>query len=202
MNILRIDASARQADSVSRQLGDRFVHTLSQRRAAVVTTFDANSGAPFVSADWIGANFTPEADRDAAQRDEMAYSDARVAELKAADLVVITTPIYNFSVPATLKAWIDMIARAGLTFRYTENGPVGMLEDKRAVVLATSGGTPIGSEIDFATPYLKHVLGFVGIHDVSLIGAEGLAGAEDPAAVISAAEARADALATELTTAT
>ncbi|MEM9602086.1 MAG: NAD(P)H-dependent oxidoreductase [Pseudomonadota bacterium] len=195
MHILRIDASARQTDSVSKQLGDQLVDAFAAQHDTTVTAFDTNSGAPFVDADWIGANFTPADARSDAQRDALAYSDARVAELKAADLVVITTPIYNFGVPATLKAWVDMVARAGLTFRYSENGPVGLLEGKRAVVLATSGGTPIGSDIDFATPYLKHVLGFVGIHDVTVIGAAGLAGSKDPAAVIAAAQAEARALA-------
>ena len=88
------------------------------------------------------------------------------------DVVVIGAPMYNFSIPAALKAWIDLVARAGLTFRYTENGPVGMLENKKAYVMLATGGTSIGSEIDYASGYLRHVLGFLGIHDVELISAE------------------------------
>ncbi len=91
----------------------------------------------------------------------------------AADILVIGAPIYNFSVPASLKAWIDLIARVRLTFRYTDEGPVGLLDGKKAYVLTPSGGVPVGSAVDFATPYLRHALGFVGIDDVQIIGAQG-----------------------------
>lgn len=101
---------------------------------------------------------------------------------------MIATPIYNFAVPAALKAWIDLIARAGVTFKYTENGPVGLLTGKRAIIVLASGGTQSGSEIDFATPYLKHVLGFIGIHDVDIIAADQLgAGADEKLAAASEA---------------
>jgi FMN-dependent NADH-azoreductase len=88
-----------------------------------------------------------------------------------ADVLVIGVPVYNFGIPASLKAWVDMIARARLTFRYTESGPVGLLRGKRAVLVVASGGTAVGSEIDFATDYLRHVLGFLGIDDVEIIAA-------------------------------
>jgi FMN-dependent NADH-azoreductase len=110
--------------------------------------------------------------RSAAQRAALAESDALVAELAAADLLVIGVPIYNFGVPAALKAWVDMVARARLTFRYTENGPEGLLRGKRAYLVVASGGTAVGSEIDFATGYLRHVLGFLGIEDVQIIAAD------------------------------
>ena len=86
---------------------------------------------------------------------------------------MIGAPIYNFSVPAVLKAWIDMICRARLTFRYTDTGVEGLLEGKKAYVVVPSGGVPVGSPVDFATPYLRHALGFVGITDVEFIGAQG-----------------------------
>ena len=89
-------------------------------------------------------------------------------ELVAADVVVIGTPIYNFSIPASLKAWVDMVARARKTFRYTENGPVGLLSDKKAYIVVASGGVKVGSPADFATPYLRHALSFVGITDVDV----------------------------------
>ena len=92
-----------------------------------------------------------------------------MAELKAADVLIVTTPMYNFGVPATLKAWIDLICRARLTFEYTENGPVGLLEGKKAYVVITSGGVPIGAPVDFVTPYLKQVMTFIGITDVEYI---------------------------------
>ena len=91
-----------------------------------------------------------------------------------ADTIVIGTPIYNFSVPSTLKAWIDLVARVGVTFNYTETGPVGLLEGKRAIIAVASGGTQAGSDIDFATTYLRHVLGFIGITDVELVAADQL----------------------------
>jgi FMN-dependent NADH-azoreductase len=99
-------------------------------------------------------------------------SDALVAELQAADEIVIAVPVYNFSVPAALKAWIDMVARARVTFRYTEDGPVGLLTGKRAWVIVGSGGTELDGPVDFATAWLRHVLGFLGIDDVRVIAAD------------------------------
>ena len=135
---------------------------------------DVSQGLPFLDEEWVGANFTDPVDRSEDQRSKLALSDTLVGELKAADTIVIGTPIYNFSVPAALKAWIDQIARARETFKYTENGPVGLLEGKKAYVLVASGGTKVGSEIDFAATYLKHILGFVGIQDVTIVAADQL----------------------------
>jgi FMN-dependent NADH-azoreductase len=92
--------------------------------------------------------------------------------LERNELIVISMPIYNFNLSASLKLWIDQIARVGRTFRYTENGPIGLLTGKRAVILFASGGTKVGSEIDFGTPYLRHLLGFIGITDVEIITAD------------------------------
>ena len=124
--------------------------------------------------DWIGANFTLADDRTADQRAILSTSNSLVEELQRNDVIVLSVPIYNFSIPAALKLWVDQVARAGLTFRYTENGPIGLLEGKKAVILVASGGTQVGSEIDFATPYPKHVLGFLGIHDVEVVAADQL----------------------------
>ena len=88
--------------------------------------------------------------------------------------LVIGLPIYNFSVPAAMKAWIDQIARVGVTFNYSENGPVGLMKKKRAIILLASGGTKVGSDIDFASEYMKHILGFIGITDVTIIAADAL----------------------------
>jgi len=107
-------------------------------------------------------------------RETLGYSDELVDELKNADTLVIGVPVYNFSIAATLKAWIDMIARARLTFRYTENGPVGLLEGKKAYLVVATGGVPVGSPMDFATPYLRHALSFVGIIDVEIVAADGV----------------------------
>ncbi|MEO1238712.1 MAG: NAD(P)H-dependent oxidoreductase [Pseudomonadota bacterium] len=171
-HILKIDSSARREGSISRELGADIIARLAETGPVEVTERDVSTGLPVVTGDWIGANFTPADDRSAAQRDELALSDALVAELAAADVLVIGLPIYNFGLPASLKAWIDLVARAGVTFRYSETGPKGLLEGKRAIIAVASGGTEVGSKIDFATNYLAHVLGFIGITDVSFVTAD------------------------------
>ncbi len=180
-NILRIDASMRREGSVTRQLADSLLNRLTTNRPdATITRRDLADNPPtFIDESWISANFTAADTRNDDQRAALARSDALVAELKAADTLVIATPVYNFGIPAALKAWVDMIARAQLTFKYTENGPVGLLEGKRAIIIMASGGTQANSEIDFATPYLKHVLGFVGITDIQLIAADQLGAGSD-----------------------
>ena len=173
-HILEVSASARDTGSMSRLLTRDLLKALEDRYGDVtITRRNVAEGLPFVDADWVAATNTPDAERTDAQRQTLALSDELVEELMAADIVVIGAPIYNFSVPASLKAWIDLIARVQLTFRYTENGPVGLLEGKKAYVLTPSGGVPVGSPVDFATPYLRHALGFVGITDVAVIGAQG-----------------------------
>ena len=174
MHILEINASARQNGSISRRLVNDLVSALEDRHEDVrITRRDVAEGLPFVDQAWVTANFTPEEERSAADRAKLALSDELVAELQAADIVVIGTPIYNFSIPAALKAWIDMIARARKTFRYTDSGVEGLLKDKKAYVIVPSGGVEVGSAADFATPYLRHALGFVGIDDVEVVGARG-----------------------------
>ena len=173
--VLRINASMRKHGSTSRRLTDELIASLVARQPNTeVVTRELAEGVPFVDEDWIGANFTDETERSTAQREKLATSDEMVAELEAADTVVIGVPIYNFGVPAALKAWVDMVCRARRTFAYSESGPVGLLENKKAYLVIASGGTDSGSEIDFATGYLKHVLGFIGIHDVTIVDASGL----------------------------
>ncbi|MEP2028349.1 MAG: NAD(P)H-dependent oxidoreductase [Paracoccaceae bacterium] len=170
--ILHIDASARTEGSISRDLSSRIVERL---EAADVIRRDLAAPLPLITGEWVSANFTPANDRDAAQRATLTLSDQLVAEIKAAEIIVIGTPIYNFAVPAALKAWIDLIARAGVTFEYTANGPNGLLAGKRVVVAVASGGTKVGSELDFATGYLRHIMSFIGITDVEFIAADQLA---------------------------
>lgn len=173
--ILRIDASARQTGSVSRDLTDKVVDRYSSEGAIQVTNRDVSLGLPQLDETWVTANFTQADKRSQDQKAALSLSDELIAELKDADTLVIGTPIYNFGIPSTLKAWIDLVARAGVTFRYTENGPIGLLEGKRAIILVASGGTPVASHIDFATPYLRHALGFMGVTDVTIIAADALA---------------------------
>ena len=172
--ILRIDASARHNGSVTRDLNDLIVNRFSNLGDVAVTHRDLADPLPLLTEDWIAANFTDPAERSDAQRQTLALSDTLVAELKAADIVLIGLPIYNFGVPGALKAWIDLVARARETFRYTEAGPEGLLTGKRAIVSVASGGTEMGSDIDFATGYVKHVLGFIGIKDVVFVNADRL----------------------------
>lgn len=170
--ILHIDASARRVGSATRELSEKIVQHLGAQR---IIRRDLATPLPLLTEDWINANFTPADQRDSVQRDLLALSDELVSELQDADTIVIGLPIYNFSVPAAFKAWIDLVARAGVTFAYTENGPKGLLGGKRAILAIASGGTAVDSEIDFATGYARHVLGFIGIHDVEVIAADRMA---------------------------
>ncbi|MCR9268615.1 MAG: FMN-dependent NADH-azoreductase [Henriciella sp.] len=192
-NILHIDASARSEGSVTRALSQKLVDTLSGDETQIVKRDIGLTPLPILTEDWVGANFTPDETRSPDQIETLKLSDQLIAEIQAADTLVLGVPIYNFGVPATFKAWIDLIARARKTFKYTDNGPVGLLEGKRAFVVIASGGTASGSEIDFATPYVRHVLGFLGIHDVTTYAADQLMVTGD--ANIIAAQQQIDALA-------
>lgn len=175
MKVLEISASGRRGDSVSRRLTRELIDSLEAREGDIeLTRRDLSDGIALVDEAWINANFTADEDRNAQQREVLAASDALVEELRAADVVVIGSPIYNFGVPAALKAWVDMIARARLTFRYTPEGPRGLLDGKKAYVVIASGGVPVDSPVDFATPYLRQALRFVGITDVDVIAADQL----------------------------
>ncbi|TNE62794.1 MAG: FMN-dependent NADH-azoreductase [Alphaproteobacteria bacterium] len=174
--VLRLDASVRRNGSVTRDLTDTFIKGLvAQDANATVVSRDLAAGLPLIDEAWTNANFTPAEDRSEEQKAKLAQSDALIAELKAADVLVVGLPIYNFSIPTGLRSWIDLIARARVTFQYTEQGPKGLLEGKKAYIITASGGTPVGSGYDFATTYFKHVLGFVGIHDVTVIAADQMA---------------------------
>ncbi len=118
---------------------------------------------------------TPAAERSAEQAAAVAHSDALIAELQAADIVAIGVPMYNFGIPSPLKAWIDRVARAGITFKYTDTGPVGLVQGKQVYVLAARGGVYAGGELDVQSRYLKTVLGFIGMTDIEFVYAEGLA---------------------------
>lgn len=187
--ILKIDASARYEGSVTRQLSTR----ITEKLGGETIERDLNTAIPHVNEAWVGANFTPAEARSPAQQDTLALSDALIAEIKAADVIVLGVPVYNFGVPASLKAWIDQIARAGVTFKYTPTGPVGLLDGKRAIIALSTGGTPVGSEIDFASGYLRHIMGFIGISDVEIIAADRVMADADKA--IATANAQVDALA-------
>lgn len=173
--ILHVDASQRRRGSVSRGLSELLVSELKARYPGVeVVRRDLADGVPLVDDAWIDANNTPEESRSEAQRRALAQSDALVKELTSTDVWVIGTPVYNFSLPPVLKAWIDQICRARVTFAYSEAGPRGLVEDRKVFVAVASGGSKVGSETELLTPYLRQVLGFIGIRDVQIIAADQL----------------------------
>ncbi|MCA0902523.1 FMN-dependent NADH-azoreductase [Qipengyuania aquimaris] len=175
--ILHITASIRDGESVSRSLGTKLVENLAAKQDAQVVTRDlAKNDIPFIDAERFAANLAPYAERSPEQHELAKVADELIEELKAADTIVFSVPVYNFAVPATVKAWADLVARAGTTFQYTANGPEGLLTGKKAYIAIASGGTPIGSEIDFMSPWLKFFLGFLGITDVEMVAADGIMG--------------------------
>ncbi len=187
--VLHIDASARLNGSTTRDLTARIVSRLGGK----VIRRDLAHAIPQIDETWVNANFTPADQRSKAQSAALELSDTLISEIKAADVLVIGVPVYNFGIPTALKAWIDQIARAGVTFSYTEDGPKGLLEGKRAIIALASGGTPVGSEIDFASGYMRHIMGFIGITDVEIVAADRLM--VDADAALSGANARIEELA-------
>lgn len=193
MNILQINGSARREGANSTRLANVVVDRLrAAHSGATVTLRDlAVDPAPVLDEAALGALFTPAEQRSAEQAARVAASDALIAELQAADVVVLGVPMYNFGVSAQLKNWIDAVARAGVTFRYTENGPEGLVKGKKVLVAAARGGRYRGTAADTQTQYLKDFLGFIGMTDVHFIYAEGLNMGADAAAQ-GFAEAEAD----------
>ncbi len=192
-NILRIESSIKGGASVTRKLTDKLVEKLSGASTGAIITERNAQGIPLIDGSWVGAAYTPAADRNADQNAALALSDTLISELRAADVIVIGMPIYNFGVTGPLKAWIDQICRVGETFQYTETGPKGLLSDTKVYVAYASGGVPMGSGYDFASTYLRQVLGFIGITDVQFVAAEGVAANE--AAAIARAEDQIEKLA-------
>lgn len=180
--ILRVEASIKGEASVSRKLTDRLIARLldADPNASLVSR-DLSAGIRPIDADWIGAVYTPAESRGPAQAEAAAYADALLAEVKAADVIVIGLPVYNFGVPAQMKNWFDQLARRGETFVYTESGPKGLLAGKKAIIAMASDGTPKGSPIDFASGYVKHMLGFFGITEIETVAADAIALAPDTA---------------------
>jgi FMN-dependent NADH-azoreductase len=178
--ILHINSSARTTGSISRDVTAEFVTRLlvADPAAAVVERDVASTPLPHLTAQVLGAFFTPVASRSAQQIADASLSDTLVAELKAADVIVIGAPMYNFSVTSSLKAWIDHVARAGQTFQYTDKGPVGLLTGKKVTVFTARGGVYTsgpGQAMDFHETYLRAVLGFMGLDDITFVHSEGLA---------------------------
>ena len=176
--ILHINSSIRgPEESVTRTLSRTLVEGLNADGNAKIITRDlADNDIPFVDANRFAANLTPPTERTAEQQELAAIADTLIEELQAADTIVFGVPIYNFGPPAVVKAWADMVARAGTTFEYTENGPEGKMTGKKAYLAIASGGTDVGSDMDFMSSWLKFFLGFLGISDVEMVYADGIMG--------------------------
>jgi len=176
-SILHIDASIKPEGSISKDLTRSIVDRLRSAHPDSELTYRDLGANPLPEADaaWIAAVNTPSEQRNADQAGIAALSDQLIAELKAADTVVIGLPVYNFNLPSQLKTWLDQMARAGETFHYTEAGPAGLVSGTRAIIAYTSGGTRFGSDIDFASTYLRHMLGFFGITDVQFVASDQVA---------------------------
>lgn len=140
-----------------------------------LTTRDFSTDpVPYLDGAWLKALFTPAADRTEEQSDKVAYSDALIAELQAADVLVIGVPMYNFAVPGMLKSWTDHVARAGVTFKYTDKGAVGLVTGKKVYLVLALGGKHDEGVTDHMRPYLRTLLGFLGMTDVEIVVADGL----------------------------
>jgi FMN-dependent NADH-azoreductase len=177
MNILQINASARREGANSTRVAHRIVARLQAANPGTPLTLRdlAVTPHPVLDEAALGALFTPADQRTPEQAARVALDDALIAEIQAHDTIVLGVPMYNFGVPVQLKNWIDAIARAGVTFRYTETGPEGLLKGKTVYVALARGGRYRDTANDSQVPYLKTVLGFLGLTDVHFIYAEGLA---------------------------
>ncbi|MCD8522718.1 MAG: NAD(P)H-dependent oxidoreductase [Saccharospirillaceae bacterium] len=160
----------------SSQLAEQFIAgwKAANQNGEVVIRDLATDVPPYLDANSVGAFMTPAEQRTAEQQSIVAYSDALIAEIKAADEVVVGVPMYNFTIPAQMKSYLDFLCRAGVTFKYTETGPVGLLDNKPVHILATRGGLYQGTPADTQTPFLTTIFSFIGLSDVRFVYAEGL----------------------------
>ena len=174
--VLIIESSARQQDSVSRQLTQTFIEQWQAAHPAdSISVRDlASQPVPHLDANLLGGWMKPAEQRTEIEQASLERSNVLTDELLAADVLVLAAPMYNFAIPSTLKAWLDHVLRAGVTFKYTATGPQGLLSGKRAYVLTARGGIYAGSSSDHQEPYLRQVMAFIGIHDVTFIHAEGM----------------------------
>ena len=183
-SLLKIDVSPRGDASYSRQLGNTFLQgwQAAHPDGTVATRDLAKQQPTYVDLQWIAGAFSKPEDLTEEHKAALKLSNDIIAEAQAADTILITTPMYNFQVPAVLKAWIDHLVRVGVTVNYTDKGPVGTLGGKKVVLIVASAGaydkgTP-SENYDMLTPYMKHVLGFVGITDVEVVLAGGASGVQ------------------------
>jgi FMN-dependent NADH-azoreductase len=195
MNILYVTSSSRGSDSYSNRVGQNVLDDLLARdpAATVIVRELARELLPHIGDDFVAATRSPKGPQTDEQRALLAQSDALVDELFAADVIVIAAPMINFTIPTNLKTWIDYVARAGRTFRYSEKGPEGLVTGKQVILVAARGGiySGAGNALDFQVPYLKGALGFLGMSDVEVLEVEGTAyGPEAAEKAVAAATAK------------
>lgn len=188
--VLLVTSSILADQGQSTQLARHFERLARQRDDIEITHRDVVADdLPHLGLDELSSWQVADAERSEAQRELATRSDERLAELEAHDVLVLAAPLYNLGIPSQLKAWFDRILRAGKSFRYTEDGPVGLLEGKRAIVLGARGGQYAGSALDTQTPHLRHMLGLIGINEVETVFAEGLSmGDEHKEAALTTAD--------------
>lgn len=178
---LVITSSILAENGQSNALADHFVKQVNDRDGIELTHRDVVKKAlPHLDINELGAWQVAPEERNADQQALAKHSDELIAELRTHDVLVLAVPMYNLGMPTQLKAWFDRVLRAGETFRYTENGPQGLVEGKRAIILAARGGQYAGTDVDSQTPHLKHMLGLMGITDVEMVFAEGLNMGDEP----------------------
>jgi len=172
MKIYQIDSSARKKGSTSRALAKKLLEKIKKPGDEIIYR-DLDDEMLFVAGLTESGMSIPENERTDQHKKMFELSDKLVKELKESDVIIISTPIYNFGPPATLKAWSDLAARVKSTFKYSPDGKqIGLLENKKVYLVITSGGTKIGSKEDYLTPWLKHVLNFFGIKNIQVISAD------------------------------
>jgi FMN-dependent NADH-azoreductase len=191
--VLQLDSSAQRSESITREVTEYLAKELSAQLDTNIVHRDLNhTELPLVTQEHIGAYYTRPDERSDEQRALLTGSDELIAELKQARRLVIGAPMYNFSVPAALKAWIDQICRVGETFVYGDNGPQGLLDIEEAYIVVSTGGTPVGSPADFTSAYLQQVCRFIGIETAHIINASG--SKRNPQEAIDNAKAQIDQL--------
>ena len=196
--LLQLNTSLFASGGQSSQLADKFVATWKAHNADARTVVRdlASNPLPHLDAEHFLAFIAQPTERTARQQELATEADALIDEIKSADIIVLGLPMYNFGAPSTLKAYFDRIARAGVTFRYTANGPEGLLTGKKAYIFATRGGLYAGTPLDSQTTYVRDFLGFLGITDVEFIYAEGLnMGEPSKQAALASAQERLEELA-------
>ncbi|WP_075181847.1 FMN-dependent NADH-azoreductase [Pantoea sp. 1.19] len=180
-NVLVLKSSILADYSQSNQLADFYIAQAQQNGDNVTVRDLAADPIPVLDGELVGALRPSEVALTPRQQQALALSDTLIAELNAHDVVVIAAPMYNFNIPTQLKNYFDLVARAGVTFRYTEQGPEGLVTGKRVIVLSSRGGIHKDTQSDLLTPYLKLFLGFLGMTDVEFVFAEGIAYGPDVA---------------------